>query len=269
MSNVTPFLKWPGGKRWLTSYIEELIDKQSINRYFEPFLGGGAVFFSINPQESYLSDTNEQLIITYKAVQNNHEELIRHLKEIPTDKATYYKVRNGKPTSEIDIAVRFLYLNRLAFGGMYRVNKEGNFNVPYGGSGRSTNVLWKNQLIENASKKLKNVKLSCQDFSETFSIAEKGDLIYCDPPYTVAHNLNGFQRYNENIFTWKDQKRLKELCTEAADRGVCIILSNAAHLCIKELYYPKEPKVIKRYSGLSTVPSKRKVVEEYLLAFNL
>lgn len=267
MNNTTPFLKWPGGKRWLISSIEPLLREQTINRYFEPFLGGGAVFFSFDHEVAYLSDTNEQLVITYNTVQNNHEELIERLKEIPIDKVTYYKIRNEKPINHIEIAVRFLYLNRVAFGGMYRVNKEGNFNVPFGG--RSTSVLWENNLIENASKKLQNVNLSCHDFSEAFTIAQEGDLIYCDPPYTVAHNFNGFQRYNENIFSWRDQERLKESCIAAAERGVHIILSNAAHLSIRELYLPKIPTVIKRYSGLSTIPSKRKVIEEYLLTFNL
>ncbi|MUP37006.1 DNA adenine methylase [Labilibaculum euxinus] len=266
MNRTIPFLKWPGGKRWLISDIDNLIKSFKCNQYFEPFLGGGAVFFSFEFEKAYLSDSNPQLINAYKTVQKFPKELISRVQKIPTDKATYYKIRSEEPVCEIDMAVRFLYLNRVAFGGMYRVNKEGKFNVPYGG--RSTNILWKNKLIEKASLKLQNVDIYCQDFENTFERANAGDLIYCDPPYTVAHNLNGFQRYNENIFTWEDQIRLKDSCIKAAKRGVKIILSNAAHKSITELYNPLEPLVVNRYSGLSTIPSKRKKIDEFLLLFN-
>ncbi len=264
---TTPFLKWPGGKRWLIPQIEELVKGLKFNRYFEPFLGGGSVFFSLNLEKSILSDTNSELINTYKVVQNNPELIISRIKSIPVDKDSYYSIRSQNPDCEIEKAIRFLFLNRVAFGGMYRVNKDGKFNVPYGG--RTPNVLWEKELIKNASIKLEKAEIHCQDFEKTISMASKNDLVYCDPPYTVAHNLNGFRRYNENIFNWNDQIRLKESCEKAACKGVKIIISNAANISIKELYSDITPIELFRYSGLSTMPSKRKKVKEYLLLYNI
>lgn len=266
MNNTYPFLKWPGGKRWLIPKIDNLIRTSNINRYFEPFLGGGSVFFAFDFNMACLSDSNEQLIVTYNAIKKHPDKVISQLKKISTDKDTYYRIRQEEPTGEIETAVRFLFLNRVAFGGMYRVNKKGKFNVPYGG--RSPNVLWDQNLIQRASLKLQNAEIHCQDFNHSFLTATTGDLIYCDPPYTVAHNLNGFQRYNESIFNWNDQVKLKDLCFNAANRGVKIILSNAAHNSIRELYHPLEPIVVNRYSGLSTIPSKRKIIQESLFLFN-
>lgn len=266
-NKLSTFLKWPGGKRWLIPTIQEIVKNCIINRYFEPFLGGGSIYFALGFKKAYLSDSNIQLISTYKIVKECPGEIIDRLKKIPIDKSTYYKIRSEEPVNEIEMAVRFLYLNRLAFGGMYRVNKNGKFNVPYGG--RSTSVLWEHDLIEKASQKLSSVDLVCQDFENAISEANHGDLVYCDPPYTVAHNLNGFQRYNESIFTWEDQKRLKKSCELAAERGVRIIVSNAANDSLEELYSPVKPSILSRYSGLSTDPKKRKQVNEYLFLYNI
>lgn len=269
MKNIVPFLKWPGGKRWIVPYLKEIIDPSLINNYFEPFLGGGAVFFSFDFTHAVLSDKNKNLINAYKIVKDYPDEIIDRLKKIQVDKNTYYRIRNEIYTSELENAVQFIYLNRLAFGGMYRVNRNGFFNVPFGGDGRSTELFWTKNLIINASEKLKSTKLNCFDFSEILKEATSGDLVYCDPPYTVCHNLNGFQRYNEKIFEWQDQIRLAKEIIEAANRGVKIIVSNAAHESVRKLYYPFEPKIVNRYSGLSRNISSRKTIDEFLYLFNL
>lgn len=267
MSKIIPFIKWPGGKRWIIPYLRDLVDFSHVNRYFEPFLGGGSVFFSFSFKDALLSDTNAELINAYQTVRDYHEDVISRIRKIPITKESYYYVRAHVPEDKIDQAARFLFLNRLAFGGMYRVNKLGEFNVPYGG--RTPNVLWERGLIENAAKKLLNTRIICQDFEQTVNRAKENDLVYCDPPYTVAHNLNGFQRYNEKIFTWEDQIRLKNVCEGAANKGVKIIISNAANISIRGLYDSAMPIEVFRYSGLSAIPSKRRLVKEYLFLYNI
>jgi DNA adenine methylase len=268
MKKCDPFLKWPGGKRWLIPFFQEIINPNEVETYFEPFIGGGAVFFSFNFENAILSDTNEDLINTYRVVKEFPDELIIELKKIPQDKQTYYKIRKIRYDDKIRKAAQFLYLNRLAFGGMYRVNLEGKYNVPYGGE-RRADILWTKNLIQNASLKLQGIKLECLDFEDVLRKAKKNDLIYCDPPYTVAHNLNGFQRYNEKIFSWQDQVRLSEECFKAANRGVKLIVSNAAHDSLKELYSTIKPIIVNRYSGLSRKTNCRRCIDEYVFLFNL
>lgn len=139
---LRPFLKWPGGKRWLLPHVRELLNGLTYKRYIEPFLGGGAVFFGLSPKSAVLSDVNEDLINTYLQVRDHPAELVEKLKKLQADKETYGKQREIEATCPIVRAVRFLYLNRTAFGGMYRVNQQGHFNVPLcrsvGESGRTT-----------------------------------------------------------------------------------------------------------------------------------
>jgi DNA adenine methylase len=262
-----PFIKWPGGKRWIIPSVQKIINLKEIGKYYEPFIGGGAVFFSFNFEQAIISDTNSELINVYEIVKGYPKELIFEIKQFTQDKETYYKIRESRFDNEIKRAAQFLYLNRLAFGGMYRVNHDGKFNVPYGG-GRKADILWTKNLIQNASQKLQSTKIECIDFEEVIRRAKKNDLIYCDPPYTVAHNLNGFQRYNEKIFSWQDQIRLSEECFKAAKKGVKVIISNAANESIKELYAPIKPEIVNRYSGLSRNPKLRKSIDEYILLFN-
>ncbi|MCW3788183.1 DNA adenine methylase [Plebeiibacterium sediminum] len=263
-----PFLKWPGGKRWLVPILKEVQAYNGLSKYYEPFLGGGAIFFSINSSSAHLSDSNRELINTYVMVRDYPEELLNLIQEMPQDKESYYKIRSTEYNSNVKKAAQFLYLNRLAFGGMYRVNLQGKFNVPYGGN-RKVDILWTRNLIKNASEKLQGVTINCSDFESILHMAKKGDFVYCDPPYTVAHNLNGFQRYNENIFSWQDQVRLYECCFKAAKRGVKILVSNAAHESVKDLYKSVDFKVVNRYSGLSKLSASRKRIDEYLFLFNI
>jgi len=262
-----PFLKWPGGKRWLIPELKHYISKSHTGHYYEPFLGGGAVFFSFNFQNSSLSDSNKDLIDTYVSVRDSPSELISILKGMNQNKESYYLERSSLYKDPVRRAAQFLYLNRLAFGGMYRVNLNGRFNVPYGG-GRKADILWTKDLIKNASVKLQGTSILHLDFEHIFKSAKSGDLIYCDPPYTVAHNFNGFQRYNENIFSWDDQVRLFNACIKAQKRGVKIIVSNAAHESIKELYSTTEPLIVNRFSSLSKKTSSRKRIDEFLFLFN-
>src|ERR1039457_1165848 len=222
-----PFLKWPGGKRWLTGYVASALGYRGYRRYFEPFLGGGAVFFALQPEVAMLSDVNADLISTYTEVRSRPHELVRRLKQLPVDRATYNNLREAEPENRVDRAVRFLYLNRTAFGGIYRLNRNGGFNVPFGGGQRTPAPLWEDGLLLDASRSLRSAEISVADFEEALVGAGPGDLVYCDPTYTVAHNNNGFVRYNERNFSWEDQKRLADTCQRLAREGATVLVSNA------------------------------------------
>ena len=264
LARARPFLKWPGGKRWLASEIINHISSRLRGRYFEPFLGGGAVFFALRSPNATLSDINSDLINAYRQVRENPEALVKRLRRKRISANNYYRVRAAKPACPLERAVRFLYLNRTAFGGMYRLNGDGRFNVPYGGGDRTPAPLWRQNLINTASQLLKGVKLLVSDFEEIMEQAGPGDVVYCDPTYTVAHENNGFIRYNEVNFSWSDQKRLASVALRAMRRGTTVIISNACHGEIRELYWPYEPTTRVRKSLISPEVSFRREVHEYL-----
>jgi DNA adenine methylase len=262
---IQPFLKWPGGKRWAARKISEFVRKNLNGTYFEPFLGAGAVFFFVQPAHSVLSDINEDLINTYRAVRKNPDELAKRLASIPVSRTTYYRVRSSMPAEPIGRAARFLYLNRTSFSGLYRVNSCGDFNVPYGGGERTYHILLKTPLLARASLALKRASLRCCDFEQIMDRAKSGDVVYCDPTYTVTHDQNGFIRYNENNFSWSDQLRLARAARRAANKGVRVIVSNAHHIAIRHLYPGATFHTLERHSTLSSDPSKRRLVKELLI----
>jgi DNA adenine methylase len=266
--DVQPFLKWPGGKRWLIPAIIRLIDGYDYRTYREPFLGGGALFFALQPKQSILSDVNSELINVYRQVKYYPKLLITRLRSLPINKSTYNSLRNNALGRPLDRAVRFLYLNRTAFGGMYRLNQLGQFNVPFGGGERTTSPLWKYGLIYNAAKALRRTQLVACDFEESLSKAMPGDLIYCDPTYTVAHNNNGFIRYNERNFSWEDQKRLAQSCQKIAERGALVLVSNAFHNEVLKLFSPPQHLIVSRHSRLCPDVQHRKTIDEYLFIFS-
>jgi DNA adenine methylase len=264
---IAPFLKWPGGKRWIATQLAELIAKNLRGRYFEPFLGGGAVFFCLAPRIATLSDINHDLINTYIQVRNDPELLIKRIKGLEISKEKYLEIRDSSPECPIERAVRFLYLNRTGFGGIYRLNSKGQFNVPYGGGERTPDVLWEKGLLSKACRVLRNRRIGVMDFEEPLGEAGVGDVVYCDPTYTVAHNYNGFVRYNEKNFSWEDQKRLAQAAMSARSRGALVIVSNAGHESILDLY-PEPPLVLERNSLVSRNISSRTVVREYLFVLS-
>jgi DNA adenine methylase len=229
-----PFLKWAGGKRWL---MEKHYDVFNIdyNALVEPFLGSGAVFFGLNPHKAILSDSNEALINTYIALRDDWRRvehfLTQHHKKHCKD--YYYEIRSKKPRCKYRKAARFIYLNRTCWNGLYRVNKKGKFNVPIG---TKNNAILDTDNFEETSKILEGKEIHCRDFEETINSAKENDLIFADPPYTINHNKNGFIKYNEKIFSWDDQKRLKNSLDRAKTRGCRIIILNADHESIHELY---------------------------------
>jgi DNA adenine methylase len=259
---VRPFLKWTGGKRWLTSTIRLRLPSH-FNRYIEPFLGGGALFFYLRAWPASLSDSNEELINAYKQVRDNVEAVIVGLSRREISHAAYDSMRSSTPSKEVARAVRFLYLNRTAFNGVYRVNQKGHFNVPYGC--KPGTVLCDKTLLRAASEALQRRRLMICDFEEAIDRAERGDLVYADPPYTTKHNNNGFRRYNDVIFSWQDQERLADSLHRASRRGAHVILSNAHHQPLIELYAGFSVASVTRPSLLSADLKGRGQIDECLI----
>lgn len=233
-SNSIPFLKWAGGKRWLVSAHADLLPTE-YKRYYEVFLGSGAVFFSMRPKQATLSDLNEELIECYSVLRDEWQNVVERLKyhHQRHSKDYYYEVRNSKPRLLANRAARFIYLNRTCWNGLYRVNLKGEFNVPVG---TKTNVLLEEDNFEYLSALLNKTELLVADFEKVIDKAGAGDFIFADPPYTVRHNYNGFVKYNEKIFRWEDQIRLRDCLLRAKERGCLILLTNANHPSVVELY---------------------------------
>lgn len=258
---LDPFLKWAGGKRWLARSSDWLFPK-SYERYVEPFLGGGAIFFSQEPKEAVLSDANPRLIATYQAIKDDWEAVVRHLEEYAASHsdAFYYEARGAFRAEPEAEAARFIYLNRTCWNGLYRVNLKGEFNVP---RGSKTKVLMDTDNFAGTAKALSKASLAVRDFEAALADARMGDFVFLDPPYTVAHNNNGFLKYNENIFSWTDQERLKEAAVDAAARGASVLVLNAKHSSIETLYEDVGcHHVVGRHSVISAHSNHRKGVEE-------
>lgn len=256
-----PFLKWPGGKRWLWKTLRGFAPTR-FSTYFEPFLGGGAIFFSINPDVAVLSDVNPELINAHVQVRDHVEAVIAELKELSVSREDYRRMRAARFKSGLSQAVRFIYLSKTAFNGMYRVNRQGEFNVPF--AGQLDRKLFDPEVLRAASRRLQGCTVLARDFSASLNAAKRGDFVYCDPPYTVLHNNNGFLRYNERLFSWSDQERLAGLARAAVARGVFVLVSNAGTEHVRQLYRGFDTIMAQRTSCISAIPTSRGRVSEFL-----
>jgi DNA adenine methylase len=264
-SVISPFLKWPGGKRWFVRNHSHLLPTE-YNRYIEPFLGGGAVFFHLRPKSALIGDINPDILSVYLGLKNNWRYIKRSLQyhqRKHSDKY-YYKVRGSMPDNVLRQASRMIYLNRTCFNGIYRVNTQGFFNVP---RGSKNSVLLETDDFENVSKALKNASIFLADFEILIDKAQEGDLVFADPPYTVRHNLNGFIKYNEVLFSWEDQERLSRALIRAKKRGAKIVSTNANHKSIRELYKGNDfcLETVSRFSSISAASENRKQFEELVI----
>ncbi|MCB8887954.1 DNA adenine methylase [Vreelandella malpeensis] len=263
---MEPFIKWAGGKRWLVSDSAFSLPRFS-GRYIEPFLGGGAVFFHLQPDAAILSDLNVRLIEVYQAIRNDWKKVQNELYRLQKkhSREFYYQERSRKRLTKHTRAAQFIYLNRTCWNGLYRENSKGQFNVPIGTKNK---VIMDNDDFKMASDILSRADVSANDFEHTMSQARDGDLIFLDPPYTTAHNLNGFLKYNQKIFSWDDQVRLKKCISLALDRGAKVILTNADHSSLHELYNDiAKIKSLERFSRISGKSAFRKITSESLFLF--
>jgi len=267
---MEPILKWAGGKRKLIPEILALFPPDYRKRaYHEPFLGGGAVFFKIKPKSGTINDINPHLMNFYEIVRDCPEDLIEVTSQYSFDEETYYKLRdrfNQTGLSKKERASILLYLNKTAYNGLYRVNSKGEFNVPFG-SYRNPTIVPK-QSIRAASKKLKNVKILCTDFSYITKYANTGDLCYLDPPYQPVSSTSNFTSYFSDGFDFSDQIRLRDTCVELHYKGVYFVLSNGYAKKIIEIYKEKNPfrtEIVKARRSISSKASTRGPVNEILV----
>lgn len=254
-----PLLKWPGGKRKLLPHLASCMPTEYA-RYFEPFFGGGAVFFSLLPTEAVLSDVNEELIGCYSIVRDRPNDVIDYLARQDGSEQSYYAVRSSFPRTDVERAGRLIYLLTLSFNGIHRTNRRGEFNVPYG---HRPHLHPKDPgEIRRISQALQHATLRTGDFAVSVADAEAGDVVYFDPPYTVAHGQNGFLRYNAKIFSWEDQHRLVAIARELRDRGCHVIVSNADHPSIIGLYEGFAMERVERHSTIAATQQHRRLVSE-------
>jgi DNA adenine methylase len=261
---IRPFLKWAGGKRWLIE-SSQFPKIEKFKTYIEPFLGSGSVFFSLSPAKSILADKNAELINCYQAIKSEAELVRRYLVDHKRQHSEdyYYAVRAQQPRSAAKRAARFIYLNRSCWNGLYRVNLKGIFNVP---RGTKNSIVFEDDDFVKVAARLKNTEITCADFEVTIAKAKLGDLIFADPPYTVLHNTNGFVKYNEKIFNWDDQVRLRDSLLAAARRGAQVYLTNADHDSVRELYASNSNVLtIHRFSKISGDAKGRRPTTELLV----
>lgn len=262
----SPFVKWVGGKRFLISELIKRLPK-AFNNYYEPFVGGGALFFEIYPdiKFAYLSDINFDLMITYKVIQKDPEKLIELLKVHSNNhnKEYYYKIREQyELQNQIEIAARFIYLNRTCFNGLYRVNKNGQFNVPIG---RYTNPnIIQEENIKAVSITLNQAKIECKNYLDVKPIED--DFVYIDPPYQPTADTS-FITYTKQGFTEKDQVNLRDYVLRLHKKGTKVMLSNSKVAFIEDLYKDKifNIDIVKAPRLVNCKPNGRNLVEEVII----
>jgi DNA adenine methylase len=238
---VQPFLKWAGGKRQLLPEIRKYLPKR-YNLYFEPFIGAGAVFLDVQPREALINDVNEELINCYHVIKSDPEALIASARRHQNTEAYFYRLRSldraatFSQLSDVERASRIIFLNKTCYNGLFRVNSQGQFNVPFG---KYTNPLIVDEVVIRAVSRYlnaANVALSSEDFEEAVSGARRGDFVYFDPPYDPLSDTSSFTGYNLNSFDKDEQRRLKAVCDDLTGRQCKVLLSNSATDFIRELY---------------------------------
>lgn len=258
-----PFLRWAGGKKWLLKHIDKYLPKEGFNNYHEPFLGGGAIFFYLQPdKKSFLNDLNGELIDTYECVKQDVEEVIDELRKFKNTEECYYKVRQKKYQKPARKAAQFIFLNQTSFNGIYRVNLKGEYNVPYG---YRTKDFFQPDNLRLVSDNLHSVRFSKTSFENCVDDIKKNDLVFLDPPYTITHNNNGFFKYNQKLFSEKDQEELSAMIDKIKAVGAYYILTNAANEKVKEIFEKGDRvKELKRASLVGGKEAKRGRYSEYI-----
>ena len=232
---IRPFLKWAGGKTRLLPALRQSLPPR-FNKYFEPFVGGGAFFFDLSPSQAVLGDSNPELINCYEVVREQPEALVRSITKLRVSEAEFYRLRQLDPNTlpAVARAARLIYLNKTCYNGLYRVNKQGKFNTPYGYP-RDLKLVDAANLMA-ASRSLEKAQLLNTDFEAVLKTAKRGDFIYFDPPYVPVGRFSDFQRYTKDQFYEADQVRLAEHFCELSARGCFVLLSNSFNERTRKLY---------------------------------
>ncbi|MBP0031092.1 DNA adenine methylase [Roseofilum sp. Guam] len=273
-SLVQPFLKWAGGKRKLISVIKKYIP-QKYGQYYEPFIGAGAVLFSLQPAKSIINDTNPELINCYKIIRDDSDELLMACKEHERNnsKEYYYTLRSQdrcstfKQLSPVERAARLIYLNKTCFNGLFRVNSKGQFNVPYGNYINPAIADPVTIKAVSAFLNRRSVRIYEGDFEDAVSTTKKGDFVYFDPPYYPISETSSFTGYSVDGFGQREQERLKLVCDRLSDQGCNVLISNSNAPLIRELYRDSRYEVVevKASRAINAVGSKRGKIQELLI----
>ncbi|MCU0661056.1 MAG: DNA adenine methylase [Myxococcota bacterium] len=259
-----PFLKWVGGKGQLVSRLRELLPS-GFHHYFEPFVGGGALFFDVKPGKATLSDLNHELMACYEVVQNDVAGLIAMLADYVYDKDRYYEVRSWDPQNLEPTArcARTIYLNKTGFNGLYRVNSKGLFNVPFGRHVSPTLCDEKN--LRACAKALQGVTLACKPFEHVLEAARSGDFVYFDPPYIPVSRSANFTAYARNGFDMNDQEKLAQVFDELAQRNVNVMLSNSDVPWMHERYARHTVRLIRARRNVNCNSASRGAINEVVV----
>jgi len=259
-----PFLKWVGGKRQL---LPELLARVPLgfDTYFEPFLGGGALFFALLPKKAVLSDSNARLVRTYRAIRDDVDDVIAELSTYPHDRVFFEELRrvDVDALDDIQVAAWMIYLNRTGFNGLYRVNKSGGFNVPFG--------RYKNPTICNpdrllaASEALQSAEILHASFAESYKFAKPGDFVYFDPPYVPLSETSSFTSYTKDGFGIEEQIKLRDTALNLKARGVDVLLSNSSAGAVFDLYETFEIEEVYASRAINSKASARGKVAEVLI----
>lgn len=268
---VTPVLKWVGGKRQLLDTLRPLLPK-TISKYCEPFVGGGAMLFDLQPKKALVNDINSDLILVYTVIRDNVDELIQRLEQFENTSEMFYSVRDWdrdlekyEALSDVERAARVIYLNKTCYNGLYRVNNAGEFNSPFGNY-KNPNIVNAPVLrAVNAYFNTAEITFSSVDYAELLKNVRRGTFVYLDPPYDPVSDTSSFTGYARGGFTKDDQIRLRECCDELNRRGVRFMLSNSATDFIREQYAAYHITTVQAKRAINSIASKRGDVDEVVV----
>lgn len=268
---VAPVLKWVGGKRQLLDTLVPLLPKR-ISTYCEPFVGGGAMLFNMQPSLAYINDINSDLILVYNIIKNDVESLILALTEYKNEAEFFYSVRDWdrnkkkyESLTDIERAARIIYLNKTCYNGLYRVNNAGEFNSPFGNY-KNPNIV--NAPVLRAVNSYFNsatIHFTSTDYAEVLASIPKGTFVYLDPPYDPISSTSNFTGYSKGGFTQADQIRLRKCCDELNKRGIKFMLSNSSTEFIREQYSAYQITTVHAKRAINSVANKRGDVDEVVV----
>jgi DNA adenine methylase len=255
----SPFLKWAGGKQSLARQLVGLFPK-NFARYYEPFLGGGSVLFELAPNGATVGDRNQWLVDTYQAIRDDWQQVAKHLENMPNTKEYYLSIREKKQAdlSNHERAANFIYLNKTCFRGLFRVNRSGKFNVPYGEYDRR---YFDPDVLAAVAHFLQGVTLRCDDFEGVLEDVQSGDFVYLDPPYYKFGGYSDFNRYTDTQFREADHYRLADTCSHLDKVGVKWLMSNSDTEFVRNLYSGFMISSIENRREINLNSSSRKINE--------
>ncbi len=269
---IAPFLKWVGGKRQLIPEIKRLLPDNLVRSvYYEPFVGGGALLFELQPKRAVINDYNRELINVYQVVRDNPEELIADLQRHENTAEYFYSLRSldREPVfgtlTDIERASRIIYLNKTCYNGLYRVNSEGQFNSPFG-KYKNPNIV-NEPIIRAVSKYLNKVDIEIrnEDYEQVLNDLPANAFVYFDPPYHPVSESSNFTGYVQGGWSEEDQIRLRNVCDALNARGIRFLLSNSAAGFIREIYAAYHIHIVRASRAINSVPTGRGQVDEFLI----